>query len=121
MYLIIPKKYWKSPPCLSWKRGTEWICKISVIIPTYNRKDILIKCLNALNKQTLSHTAYEVIVVDDGSNDGTEDAIKNLQLACKFTYLRQENKGPGAAKNLGIKHATGELLLFINDDIIADV
>jgi len=119
MNLIISKEHWQ-----------EEKYKISVIIPTYNRKDILVKCLNALNNQTLPPTDYEIIVVDDGSTDGTEDTIKNLQLACKkqrttssyrkFTYLKQANKGPGAAKNLGIRHAVGELLLFMNDDIIAD-
>ena len=50
---------------------------LSVIIPTYNRSDVLKKCLKALNAQTLPKTAFEVIVIDDGSTDTTEEIVKN--------------------------------------------
>ncbi|HBB65751.1 MAG: hypothetical protein A2X28_06015 [Elusimicrobia bacterium GWA2_56_46] len=96
--------------------------KLTVVIPTHNRVDTLKKCLKALCGQTYSAADYGIIVVDDGSTDGTAayaEALKKdfpVELAC----LRQENKGPAAARNLGIKAARGEIILFIGDDIIAD-
>lgn len=94
---------------------------ITIIIPTYNRKTTLVKCLRALFNQTLSEKKYEIIVVDDGSLDSTAKAVKSLQInsPCQIRYFKQENKGPAAARNLGIKNAQGRILLFFGDDIIA--
>ncbi len=94
---------------------------LTVIIPTYNRKDILKKCLNALFDQTYPRSGYEIIVVDDGSTDGTEEIIKFLinHSPCILQYFKQENKGPAAARNLAIKNANARVVLFIGDDIIA--
>ncbi len=94
---------------------------LTVIIPTYNRKDILKKCLNALFNQTYPRSDYEVIVVDDGSTDGTEEIVKFLinSSPCILRYFKQEHKGPAAARNLGIKNANAKVILFIGDDIIA--
>lgn len=95
--------------------------KLSVIIPTYNRKDILKKCLNALFNQTFSHSNYELIVIDDGSTDGTEALVKSLLNGspCALRYFKQENKGPAAARNVGIKNASGKIVFLTGDDIIA--
>lgn len=95
---------------------------LSVIIPTYNRKDILKRCLTALFNQTYPYSDYEVIVVDDGSTDGTEELVKSMinNSPCELRYFKQENRGPAAARNVGIKEAEGEIILFIGDDIIAD-
>lgn len=95
--------------------------KITLIIPTYNRKDTLKKCLNAVFNQTYPKTDYEVIVIDDGSTDGTEELVKSLlnDSPCTLRYFKQENKGPAAARNVGIKNANGKIILFIGDDIIA--
>ncbi|PKP59088.1 glycosyl transferase [Candidatus Atribacteria bacterium HGW-Atribacteria-1] len=94
----------------------------SVIIPTYNRKDTLKKCLNAVFTQTYPNTDYEVIVIDDGSTDGTEELVNSLlnDAPCALRYFKQENKGPAAARNVGIKNAKGEIILFTGDDCIAD-
>ena len=94
---------------------------LTVVIPTYNRKNILKKCLNALFDQTYPQSDYEVIVVDDGSTDGTEEIVKFLinNSPCILRYFKQEHKGPAAARNLGIKNANGKIILFIGDDIIA--
>jgi len=95
--------------------------KITIIIPTYNRKDTLKKCLNTVFNQTYPKTDYEVIIIDDGSTDGTEELVNSLldDSPCAVRYFRQENKGPAAARNVGIKNAYGKIILFIGDDIIA--
>ena len=93
---------------------------LSVIIPTYNRKDILKKCLTAFFNQTYPQNMYEIIVVDDGSTDGTEEMIKTMinDSSYELRYFKQENKGPAAARNVGIRNAKKDLVLFIGDDII---
>ena len=92
----------------------------SVIVPTYNRVAVLSKCLKALELQTFPLNKFEVFVCDDGSTDGTEELVKNLTLPYSLTYLKQKNKGPAAARNLGIKKAKGNYLLIINDDAILE-
>ena len=94
---------------------------LSVIISTCNRKDILRKCLNALFGQTCLKSGYEIIVIDDGSTDGTENAVNEItrKSPVKLRYFKQENKGPAVARNVGIRNANGEIVLFIGDDIIA--
>src|SRR2546428_8128565 len=110
------------------RKGTQ-VCKSvkdsgkpmtwSVIIPTYNRADILAKCLTALEHQTIPEE-FEVLVVDDGSTDRTPQLLAQWQSnKYRFRFLRQQNKKPAAARNLGIDHATGDLILFLGDDIIA--
>lgn len=94
---------------------------ISMVIPTYNRKEILEKCLRSLFSQDFGRLDYEIIVVDDGSSDGTgivcDKASKDTDISMR--YFRQENKGPAAARNLGLKNAKGSIILFLGDDIIA--
>jgi glycosyltransferase involved in cell wall biosynthesis len=95
---------------------------LSIIIPTYNRRPILVKCLQALEQQTFDTTlikAYEIIVVDDGSNDETIDYLTrekqqfpHLQLFC------QDHQGPAAARNLGIAKAQGDTIIFIDSDLV---
>ena len=94
---------------------------VSIIIPTFNRKGILRKCLQALTHQDCTH-CYEVILVDDGSKDGTPEMIEEVKASLSFplTFFKQEKKGPAAARNLGIKNSTGTLILIMGDDIIAD-
>lgn len=94
--------------------------RLSIIIPTYNRKDILKKCLTTIFNQTYPQNMYEIIVVDDGSTDGTEEMLKTMinDAPCNLRYFRQENKGPAAARNVGIRNANGKIVLFIGDDII---
>jgi len=93
---------------------------LSIIIPTYNRKNSLSKCLYALVNQ-VTKMSYEVLIIDDGSTDNTDEMIKKWKKNdyFKLRHFRQENKGPASARNIGIKQARGDILLFIGDDIIA--
>lgn len=93
--------------------------RISVVIPTFNRKNILVKVLRALD--AVEHAfPFEVIVVDDGSSDGTFEEASSLAPSYELTVLRQQNSGAGAARNAGAAKARGSLLLFLDDDMIAD-
>ncbi|MCK5010218.1 MAG: glycosyltransferase, partial [Deltaproteobacteria bacterium] len=92
----------------------------SVIIPTFNRKDVLRKCLQALDQQKCGST-YEIVLIDDGSTDGTQETVEELQESLSFslTFFRQGKKGPAAARNVGIKHCSGKIVIIMGDDIIA--
>ncbi len=95
----------------------------SVIIPTFNRRHILVKCLRALEKQSLSShiTDYEVVVVDDGSTDGTKEWLADSAL--EFPHVRlfeQEHAGPAVGRNLGVRKARGDLIIFIDSDLIVN-
>jgi glycosyltransferase involved in cell wall biosynthesis len=92
---------------------------ISVQICTYNRKDLILRSLDALFKQDNPADKFEIVLVDDGSSDGTGEAIKALNSPCKLTYLYQENAGLATARNKGIRAAQGEFILFVDDDIMA--
>lgn len=93
--------------------------EVSVIIPTYNRAQTLLACLHALSKQSLPSDHFEVIVVDDGSSDGTESALRRFESSLRLRYLRQPNQGAGAARRRGVEAATSPYLLLMNDDTIA--
>ncbi len=94
----------------------------SVIVPTYNRSNEVSELLNSLVNQTLDASLFEIIIVDDGSTDHTESVVANVNLntSHNVTFLKQDHKGPGEARNYGMKEAKGEYLLFIDSDCIAD-
>jgi len=93
---------------------------ISVIIPTYNRIENLLKVLQSLEAQKLDRTQFEVIIVDDGSTDSTEKDLRKFmgESSLHMKYFKQANKKQGAARNLGLQHAKMPLIAFIGDDII---
>jgi glycosyltransferase involved in cell wall biosynthesis len=92
--------------------------RLSVIIPAYNKRTVLIETLNALEGQQ-SPGGFEVIVVDDGSTDGTCKVLTGLRPSYPLQVLKQTNGGPAAARNAGAAAASGELLLFLDADIVA--
>jgi len=93
--------------------------KISVVIPTHNRADILKTCLEKLQAQ--KGVDFEVIVVDDGSEDHTEDVVSNLQSSTSnLMYIKQPSSHQGTARNRGVKEASGDIVLFIGDDIFVE-
>jgi len=94
--------------------------EISVVVPTFNRRMILARTLEALFVQSIPVFDYEVIVVVDGSTDGTAHALRLLRPACRFRVIEQENRGPSAARNTGYRAAAADLVLFLDDDMLAD-
>ncbi|MCB8946001.1 MAG: glycosyltransferase [Ardenticatenaceae bacterium] len=91
---------------------------VSVILPTYNRLSQLKHVLNGLEQQSYAKDKFEVVVVSDGSNDGTNEYLSNLQTAFSLKPLVQKNQGAAAARNTGIAAAAGEFALFIDDDVV---
>jgi len=89
---------------------------VSVIIPTYNRKQALLRALNSLRRQTLPADKFEVLVVDDGSPDDMADVVAET-FPFAFKYLRQSNGGATSARNYGVTQSVGQILVFIDDDI----
>lgn len=87
---------------------------ISVIIPVFNEKDSVLECLQSLRKQ--SHKPIEIIVVNDGSTDGSDKIAKGF---CDI-FLRQNHQGPGIARNKGAKESHGEILVFVDSDMTFD-
>ena len=94
---------------------------LSVVIPTYNRKPILEKCLRAMEHQVLRADTpvenYEIVVVDDGSTDGTVEWLR----AEDFPHVKlyeQNHRGAAAARNLGVERAVGDTIIFIDSDLV---
>jgi glycosyltransferase involved in cell wall biosynthesis len=94
--------------------------KLSIIIPTFNRKDVLLKTLSAYRRQSTADEILEIVVIDDGSSDGTSAALAELSRSSPIPirYFHQRQKGAAAARNLGTREAKGELILFADDDIV---
>jgi len=86
--------------------------KFSVIIPTHNRLQLLRRTVESVLNQ--KYRDYELIVIDDGSTDGSLNYLRAI--APKINALRQINRGPGAARNLGVQHAIGTYVAFLDSD-----
>ena len=91
----------------------------SVVIPTYNRLDMLLRVLQSLGQQT-NAPEFEVIVIDDGSKDDTAKVLSAHKPAYPFTFRSQANAGPGRARNHGVTLATGRFVIFIGDDTVPE-
>jgi len=94
--------------------------KLSIIIPTYNRKDILRKTLDAYCSQSAQEEILEILVLDDESTDGTAEAVSEFSRGADIPvrYFGLAHRGPAAVRNHGIREARGWLLLFGDDDIV---
>jgi glycosyltransferase involved in cell wall biosynthesis len=87
--------------------------KFSVVVPTYNRSEMLPRAIHSVLAQSV--TDFELIVVDDGSSDNTESVAKSIT-DHRLRYVRQENRGLSAARNFGVAHAKGQWVTFLDDD-----
>jgi glycosyltransferase involved in cell wall biosynthesis len=88
--------------------------RVSVIIPTFQHRDFILRTLESVFEQTL--TDYELIVVNDGSTDDTHSILAPLVEAGRITYIEQENHGQSRARNVGMSRARGEYIAFLDDD-----
>ena len=95
--------------------------KISVVIPTYKRPDLLIKCLTALSKQQLDPRDFEVIIVSDGPDSMSMQLVKqwSFQVSLNMRFFQTPTKnGPAAARNKGWRHAKSAIIAFTDDDCL---
>src|SRR5438477_9557527 len=90
----------------------------SVVIPTYNRLDSILRVMRGLEEQSCSPTLFEVVVVSDGSTDGTAALLSSSSFPFRLHVVVQANTGPAAARNLGIAEAKGSLIIFLDDDVV---
>jgi len=99
--------------------------ELSVVIPTHQRRDLLLKVLTALAAQTLPRARFEVVVVCDGCDDGSAAAARSATATggtmegLQLEVLEQANSGAATARNQGARHTRAGLLLFLDDDMIA--
>ena len=89
----------------------------SVVVPTHQRRDSLLRLCAALARQSVSSDAFELVVAIDGSTDGTREALARLAPPYRLLARWQENRGRAAALNLAIAAATGALLIVLDDDM----
>jgi GT2 family glycosyltransferase len=93
--------------------------QLSVVIPTYQRRDSLLRALASLRAQTLPASEFEVIAAVDGSTDGTHEALRVFTAPYAMTALQGPNRGRARACNAGIRAASGDLIVLLDDDMEA--
>lgn len=89
---------------------------VSLILATYNRKELLGTCLRCLNAQDYPADRFEVIAVDDGSSDGSPELLQSWSAPYRLRILAAGHQGIGPARNLGVSEAAGDIIIFIDDD-----
>lgn len=96
------------------------VLRCSVVIPTYNRAELLRRTLDSLAAQDLPRSAFEVLVVDDGSSDETAEVVENYSDRLDVRYFFQPDEGwrVAQARNVGIAHATGEVCVFVDSGVV---
>ncbi|MDX1999548.1 MAG: glycosyltransferase [Thermoanaerobaculia bacterium] len=91
----------------------------TIVIPTFDRMDVLPEVLAAVEAQTQA-PPFDLVVVDDGSRDGTADFLAGRSFAVPTRVVRQPNRGPAAARNHGVALASGDRVAFLGDDTVPD-
>jgi GT2 family glycosyltransferase len=95
---------------------TEYSLTFSIIIPTYNRPERLKTCLDSLTCLDYPHDRFEVVIVDDGSDNPLDSLVNSYYNQLNLTLIRQSNAGPAKARNTGANAAKGQYLAFTDDD-----
>ena len=90
--------------------------KVSIVVPAYNEEKTIEGCIQSLLGLTYPKNKYEILIVDNNSNDKTAKIIQEYDIS----YLKETKPGPSAARNLGIKKAKGEIIAFIDADCVVD-
>jgi GT2 family glycosyltransferase len=90
---------------------------VSVVVPTHGRPELLRRCLNALAEQTLPRGDFEVVVVGDGPDERTREAVERSPCRARYVEL-PEQRGPAAARNAGWRAASGAIVAFTDDDTV---
>lgn len=95
---------------------------LTVVVPTYNRLGLLRGAIDSLRRQTADPACYEIIILSDGCTDGTDEAFQTPLTSPATRLIRQEKRGFGlsAARNRGLCHARGNIILYFDDDMSAD-
>jgi glycosyltransferase involved in cell wall biosynthesis/peptidoglycan/xylan/chitin deacetylase (PgdA/CDA1 family) len=93
--------------------------RFSIVIPTFQRKDVVLRNVQALERQEFEGE-FEIVVVVDGSTDGTTESLRRLDIRVPLTIVEQPNRGAARARNHGAAKSRGEILLFLDDDMEAD-
>ena len=88
--------------------------RVSVVIPAFNAKKWIAEAIDSVLAQ--SFEGYEIVIVDDGSTDATEQALGGLIRAKQIRYFRQEQRGVSAARNRGVDESRGQLIAFLDAD-----
>ena len=104
-----------SPQIESVSQNEKGVFMISFIIPSYNSANTIKRAIESILNQTLK-TEFEVIVVDDGSNDNTEEVVRKYENDERIKYFKKENSGVADTRNYGVKVATGEYIIFVDSD-----
>ncbi|OEE60106.1 glycosyl transferase [Enterovibrio norvegicus FF-454] len=94
--------------------------ELSIVIPTYNRRELLSHTLNALAEQTLSSDSFEVIIIDDGGSDNSEAIVQSFSEKLNVKYFWQEDKGfrAGKARNVGTAIAEGKYVVYLDTGVL---
>lgn len=92
--------------------------QLSVVMATYNRRKLLPRTIESIIKQDLSPNCFELVIVVDGSTDGTTEYLKSLRLEFAIRIIEQHNQGLAVALNRGISASRGDLVLLVDDDLI---
>ncbi|MCR9198651.1 MAG: glycosyltransferase [Planctomycetaceae bacterium] len=102
------------------RKPDRTVPRVSIVIPVYNRPDLLADVLRGLTQQTCDVSEMQVLVCDDGSTDDLSPIVRQYSAQLPVQLLRQENSGPAAARNLGIRHAGADVVLFLDSDVLPD-
>jgi len=94
------------------------MAKVSIVIPTYNRLPRLKQVIAAIERQDYPLEDIEVVIISDGSTDGTDEYLSSSKTPLHIRFVPQANAGPAAARNNGIRNAQSNIVLFLDDDVI---